>query len=251
MPTLLNDGYRIHYQVHGPAGGAPVVLVHGYFVDYRLNWVASRWEDELAMHSRRVIGLDLRGHGQSDKPHLPSAYDRDVMATDVIRVLDEVGADRADYVGYSMGGRLGLEILAAHPDRFSRAVIGGIGNFTSDDQEKIARRMLGDSTPFDPESEAFYRFATLHDNDLKALGACMRGRLRSLDDPDFLSSIRVPMLILVGDQDTRVTAARQVAGRIPGAEFMTIAGRNHFNAYLSRQFKDATFQFLAISAPDA
>src|ERR1044072_8037637 len=95
MPTLLNDGYRIHYQVHGPTDGAPVVLVHGYFVDYQLNWVASRWEDELANGGRRVVGLDLRGHGKSDKPHLPSAYDRDVMATDVIRVLDEVGASRA------------------------------------------------------------------------------------------------------------------------------------------------------------
>lgn len=245
MPTLLNDGYQIHYEVHGPAGGTPVVLVHGYFVDYRLNWVASRWQDELVVRGRRVIGLDLRGHGQSDKPHLPGAYDRDVMASDVICVLDEAGAGRVDYVGYSMGGRLGLEILAAHPDRFSRAVIGGIGNFNSGDQEKIARRMLGDSTVSDPESDAFYRFATLHDNDLEALAACMRGRLRSLDDPAFLSSICMPVLILVGDQDTRATGASEVASRIPGAEFMTIAGRNHFNAYISRQFKDATFKFLA------
>src|ERR1700687_3554228 len=122
-----SDGVRLHYEVHGPERGAPVVVVHGFASDYRLNWVGTRWQEALTTAGFRVFGLDCRGHGLSDKPHDRAAYAIDIMAGDVTRLLDQVGVQTAAYLGYSMGARIGLQVVMDFPDRVSRAVLGGIG----------------------------------------------------------------------------------------------------------------------------
>ena len=78
-----SDGVRLHYELHGPESGPPVVVVHGFASDYQLNWVGTRWQETLVGAGYRVIGLDCRGHGHSDKPHDPSAYSMTEMAADV------------------------------------------------------------------------------------------------------------------------------------------------------------------------
>ena len=88
-----SDGVRLHYEVHGPESGAPIVLVHGFASHYRLNWVGTRWQETLTGAGFRVIGLDCRGHGDSDKPHDPRAYETSVMAADVERLLDHLGIE--------------------------------------------------------------------------------------------------------------------------------------------------------------
>src|SRR5919201_3011238 len=121
------DGVRLHYEIHGPDNGTPIVAVHGFASDYRLNWVGTRWQEALTMNGFRVIGLDCRGHGHSDKPHDEAAYAVETMAGDVVRLLDHLDVEAAAYLGYSMGSRIGLEVVMEHPDRISRAVFGGIG----------------------------------------------------------------------------------------------------------------------------
>src|SRR4029077_15668164 len=110
-----SDGVRIHYEVNGPEHGQPIVLVHGFASEYRLNWVGSRWQETLTVAGFNVIGIDCRGHGHSDKPHDEAAYSVDLMAGDVIGVLDELGVDAAAYLGYSMGARIGLQLILDHP----------------------------------------------------------------------------------------------------------------------------------------
>src|SRR5260370_16515988 len=102
-----SDGVRLHYEVHGAEAGPPVLLVHGFASDYQLNWVGTRWQETLVGASYRVIGLDCRGHGQSDKPHDPAAYAIDVLAADVRRLLDELQLPSVRYLGYSMAPRIG------------------------------------------------------------------------------------------------------------------------------------------------
>src|SRR5206468_423895 len=111
----------------GPEQGTPIVAVHGFASDYRLNWVGTRWQETLTNNGFRVIGLDCRGHGESDKPHDEAAYAVDVMTGDVVRLLDHLGVAAAAYIGYSMGARIGLEVILDFPDRVTRAVLGGIG----------------------------------------------------------------------------------------------------------------------------
>jgi pimeloyl-ACP methyl ester carboxylesterase len=245
MPELDSDGVRLHYVLAGPDDGPPIVLVHGYCSDYELNWLGTRWQETLTGAGHLVIGLDCRGHGRSEKPHDPAAYARRTLAGDVARLLDHLDVAEADYLGYSMGARIGLEAAIAHPDRLRRAVLGGLGRWDrADRSELIARRMRGDESVTDPVAEMFYRFAAARPiNDLEALACCILGPQPPLTAAD-LAAITVPVAIVVGDQDPIARGAPELAAQIPSARFVPISGRNHMNAVPARQFKEAAIGFL-------
>lgn len=245
MPELDSGGVRLRYVLAGPDDGPPIVLVHGYCSDYELNWVGTRWQETLTRAGRLVLGLDCRGHGRSEKPHDPAAYARRTMADDVVRLLDHLDIAEADYLGYSMGARIGLETVIAHPGRVRRAVLGGLGRWGGQGRsELIARRMRGDESVSDPTAEMFYRFAAARPvNDLEALAACILGPQPELSGAE-LAAISVPVAIVVGDQDAVARGAPELAAQIPGARFVRIAGRNHMNAVPARQFKDTALEFL-------
>src|SRR5438477_11458637 len=85
-----SDGVRLHYEVNGPEQGTPIIAVHGVASDYRLNWAGTRWQDNLTHAGFRVVGLDCRRHGRSDKPHATPAYALELLAGDVVRLLDDL-----------------------------------------------------------------------------------------------------------------------------------------------------------------
>jgi pimeloyl-ACP methyl ester carboxylesterase len=242
-----SDGVLLHYELHGPESSPPVVLVHGFASDYQLNWVGTRWQETLVNAGFRVIGLDCRGHGRSDKPHDPAAYAIDVMAADVRRLLDELHLESAAYLGYSMGARIGLQSVLDFPDRLRRVVLGGIGTGGAvDEAEKIARALRG-GEPESASAESFQKFASARTiNDLDALAACMEGLGRSQRlDATRLGVIQTPILIVVGDRDAIAHDADVLARQIPTARLVTIPGRDHMGAVPARQFKDAALEFLA------
>ena len=112
-------GVRIHYTVEGK--GEPVVLIHGFGANIAVNWGQPGIIQGLA-GSYRVIALDTRGHGQSEKPHDPGAYGGQ-MAQDVIRLMDHLDIQQAHVVGYSMGGMMVVSLLGSHPERLRTAVV--------------------------------------------------------------------------------------------------------------------------------
>ncbi len=238
-------GTRLHYVMHGPDHGAPLVAVHGFASDYQLNWVGTRWQETLSNAGFRVIGLDCRGHGHSDKPHDPAAYSMDTMAGDVVRLLDHLDVPAAAYLGYSMGARIGLQTVIQHPRRVTRAVLGGVGSAGSiEHAEQIARALeLGEPTD-DPTAQTFHRFASARPiNDLKALAACMRG-LRPHATPEQLARVRVPILVVVGDRDEIAAGAPELIELVPSARLVTIPGRDHMSAVPAGEFKRAAIEFL-------
>jgi pimeloyl-ACP methyl ester carboxylesterase len=240
-----SDGVRLHYELHGPETGEPVVLVHGFASDYQLNWVGTRWQETLTRAGHRVTGLDCRGHGQSDKPHDAGSYSAEVMAADVRRLLDHLDIGTARYVGYSMGARIGLQGVVHFPERISRAVLGGIGMFSAvDDAERIARAMRG-GPPEGDVAESFYKFASARpSNDLEALAACILG-LRDKPDVGRLAKIQTPLLVVVGERDEIAKDAAQLVALIPTARLVTVAGRDHMGTVPAREFKEAALAFLA------
>jgi len=240
-----SDGIRLHYEVNGPENGTPIVAVHGFASDYRLNWVGTRWQETLTNAGFRVIGLDCRGHGHSDKPHDEAAYAVENMAGDVVRLLDHLDVPAASYLGYSMGGRIGVEVVLDFPDRVQRAVLGGIGAAGALDQaDEIARAFrLGEPTD-DPVARMFYNFASARPtNDLIALAACIKG-LRPESRPERLAKIQTPILIAVGDHDDIARGAPELIELIPTARLVTITGRDHMSAVVAREFKQAALEFL-------
>src|SRR5262245_60936844 len=115
-----SDGVKIHYMVKGK--GTPVILIHGYTGSAEGNWFRNGIADALAK-SHRVIALDCRNHGRSDKPQ-PNGPGR---AEDVIELMDHLKIPNAHFHGYSMGGAIVGRLMALIPDRFITAGFGGSG----------------------------------------------------------------------------------------------------------------------------
>jgi pimeloyl-ACP methyl ester carboxylesterase len=239
-----SDGVRLHFEMHGPDDGKPIVLVHGFASHYRLNWVGTRWQETLTNTGFRVIGLDCRGNGASHKPHDPAAYALATMAADVRRLLDYLGIELADYLGYSMGARVGLQAVVDYPDRWRRVVLGGLGLKGAFDQaSSIAHAMRGGS-PENDVAKSFHEFAAAQPaNDLDALAACIEGQQQAFDDAQ-LASIRVPILIVVGEKDELASSAPELVERIPTARLVTVSARDHMGTVPSRDFKAAAQAFL-------
>ncbi len=240
-----SDGIRLHYELHGAEGGKPLIAVHGFASDYRLNWVGTRWQETLVKAGFRVIGLDCRGHGDSDKPHDEAAYSVEIMARDVVRLLDRLDVPAASYLGYSMGSRIGLQVGIDHPARVTRAVLGGIGMAGAVDHARQIAHVLRTGEPTaDPIAQTFYKFASARPtNDLQALAACIVG-LKPEADPARLARIRTPILIVVGDRDTLARGAPELIELIPTARLVTIPDRDHMSAVVARDFKQAAVDFL-------
>jgi len=241
-----SDGIRIVYDDVGT--GPPVVLVHGFASDRVTNWRRPGWYAALRDAGRRVIALDCRGHGESDKPRDPAAYGHETMAEDVVRLLDHLSIDRADLMGYSMGGAIAAELLAEHPDRFHAVVLAGIGSGVVEGlagsdaiADALEAESLGDvETDF---GRRFRRFAEGGGNDLRALAAVMRARDAPVD-ADRLAEVSLPVLVVAGSEDDLVDDPANVADLVPGAESVTVQGTDHLTTVGSTRYKEAVLEFL-------
>src|SRR6187551_3938556 len=125
MPSFHHGDVEIAYLDEGQ--GEPIVLVHGFASTKEVNWVNPGWMTTLTRAGRRAIALDNRGHGASSKLYDPAAYNSASMAEDVRALLDHLGIERADVMGYSMGARITAFLALAHPERVRSAILGGLG----------------------------------------------------------------------------------------------------------------------------
>jgi pimeloyl-ACP methyl ester carboxylesterase len=246
MPEFDSNGIRLHYVLAGPDDGRPILLVHGFCSDYELNWVGTRWQQTLTDAGFLILGLDCRGHGHSEKPHDPAAYDRVQMALDAINLLDHLDIADADYLGYSMGARIGLHVCLEHGSRVGRAVLGGSGLPSGPGRaDLIAARLRGDESVTDEGAVMFYTFAAARPiNDLEALACCILGPHEAITEEQ-LASIKLPIAVAAGDADPIASTAPELAKALGSGRYHALPGRNHMNAVPARQFKDAALEFLA------
>ena len=142
MQHLVRDGVTLSYEEAGQ-GGPPLLLVHGWCGDH--THFAPQFAHFRQRH--RVVAVDRRGHGQSDKPHDPNAYGLDNWVADVTSVADVMGVAKAHFWGYSMGGWIGFGMAKYAPDRVDRLVIGGSHPYARDQSpmRQFLRAHLGDS----------------------------------------------------------------------------------------------------------
>lgn len=257
-----SNGVKIHYIDEGQ--GTPVVLVHGFTINSRLQWYVPGIAQALAKHYR-VISVDCRGHGLSGKPHDAKQYGPN-MADDVIRLLDHLHIAKAHVVGYSMGGYIVLNLLARYPERLLSVTTGGAGvprtleldflNELADalDAGKgmglLLRRLNPPDQP-EPTAEQIKtadRFLNLF-NDTKALAAAIRG-LKDLAVPEAaLKANKVPVLALIGDDDPFKSQVDNMKGKLADLTTVVIKGADHMDAFERPQFLRALQQFLAAHTP--
>lgn len=242
-----SDGVEIAYEVTGE--GEPILLIHGFASNGRVNWRDTGWIDTLVNDGRKVITIDNRGHGESEKLYRPSAYTAPIMAADSFRLIDYLNIARADVMGYSMGARIAAFLTIAHPERVRSAIFAGLAENMIKGvggAETIARALEADSLDaiVDAESRAFRLFAEQTGSDLKALAACMRSARRRISKRE-LAEIAVPVLVAVGSRDEIAGKVEPLVAAIPGAQGLVIPGRDHMRAVGDKVFKSGVLSFLA------
>lgn len=251
MQSFDSDGVRIAYIDVAPQSGAgdPVLLIHGFASNHAVNWVNTLWVRTLAQAGYRVIALDNRGHGESEKLYDPALYSSEAMAGDAVRLLDHLGIARADVMGYSMGGRITAHLALDHRDRLRSALIGGLGMHLVEGRglpSGIAEALEappGTPAP-NPTAAAFRTFAEQTRSDLRALAACMRGSRQTLSRGE-IAQIELPVLVTVGTLDTVAGSGPQLAALMPNARAIEIPGRDHSTAVGAREHREGVLAFLA------
>jgi pimeloyl-ACP methyl ester carboxylesterase len=250
MPTFSSfDGATLHYTSTDDDPDLPVVvLLHGFAADAEANWVSPGIVDALAADGHRVLTLDARGHGQSQKPRDPAAYADEAMVRDVQALLDHLDVVDCAVVGYSMGAMIASR-LAARDERVERLVLGGVGKRAR--YALSERSLLAVATALeaddpdeltDPASRGFRIFAEATGADRVALAALQRGV--PFADPD-LDAIVAPTLVLVGERDDLAAEPEKLVAAIPEATLETVPG-DHLSAFAKPEFIAALRRFLAV-----
>jgi pimeloyl-ACP methyl ester carboxylesterase len=229
--------------------GEPILLIHGFASNHRVNWVDPRWVETLAGAGRRVVAFDNRGHGQSEKLYSPADYRADLMTQDAANLLAHLRIGRADVMGYSMGARLASFLALYRPSLVRALILGGMGDRLVRDAglpEAIAEAIEAPSPDSltDPTHRMFRAFAERTKSDRAALAACVRGSRRSLS-PSELALIDQPALVAVGERDTVAGDPHKLAAMLPRGAAFDIPGRDHNLAVGDRAFKVAALDFLA------
>jgi pimeloyl-ACP methyl ester carboxylesterase len=249
MARFDSGGFSLAYDEIGPREwGRPVILLHGFATSREEYWRRLGWYGAFERKRIRCAAFDARGHGESDKPHDASAYASDAMVGDVFALMDHLGAETADLLGYSMGARFALAAAMANPERFRNLVLGGVGGRLFDASppgNPMAAAMEAENLDSisEPLLKSFRQFADEQGQDRKALAACARGLDFRLSRAA-LGALAIPTLVVAGARDELAGRPDDLAAAIPGARSVTLPGCDHFSAISHGLFKASVVDFL-------
>lgn len=256
MTTLAINGAEIFFTDQGTGDG--VILVHGFAASAEENWAKAGWISMLTRAKRRVVAIDLRGHGHSSKFYQPADYSLDAMAGDVLGVVEHLQIKKPDLIGFSLGARVVIELLRQRGDRFLLGVLCGVGDFLlnpRDERDPAVGAQAMEAASADEVSDdmakRFRVFAEGQDQDLKALGACMRG-LNAMGRPwtrELLAEVKNELLVIAGSHDDLAGPPEPLAAVFPNAKAKRIHGCDHNDCLVQPMFKGAVMDFLA-GVPD-
>jgi pimeloyl-ACP methyl ester carboxylesterase len=258
-----SNGVKIRYIDEGR--GEPVLLIHGFTLNIEGQWGVPGIIKALAKEYR-VIALDNRGHGKSDKPHDPKQYGTE-MVEDAVRLLDHLKVDKAHVVGYSMGGTITAKLLVTHPDRLLSATLGGSGGVR---EGAVPRRYealaesLEQGKGFGPLIDALtppgqpkltddqvkqINARLEANNDTKALAAVVRGMKEFAVSDEKLKANQVPTLALIGENDPLKKGVDELEGRMANLRVVVIEGADHVTAFARPEFLKELKDFLGKHHP--
>lgn len=220
-----SNGVKIAYATRGE--GEPVVLIHGWLASAGLNWELPGISTALAKDFR-IIEMDVRGHGLSEKPKKEELYGEELVE-DVARLLDHLKIQKAHIVGYSMGGIIAGKFAVKHPDRVHSVTLGGMG--------WLQQGGLG---------QWFFNQIGKKDANADAHALCGRSLAKLALTKKEIESINVPVTVLIGDKDPvkdlYVKPLQAVRKDWPVIE---IKDADHLTCVLRPQFKEAIHKWLS------
>lgn len=236
------NGISMRYELSGPADGAPVVLHHPLATNH------STWDELTAALSStyRVLRIDARGHGESDAPEGPYAFE--TLAADVVAAMDHARIGKAGFLGLSMGGMVGQYLGLLHPGRFNSLILASTSSRVPAeaqpiwDQRIAAARSAGMSSQIDGAMSRWVSPAALAGNSplVARLSAMIAATpvagyvgwceaIRWLDVTARLGEISIPTRVIVGalDPATPVAASQAIHDAIPGSDLVIVPGVSH------------------------
>jgi pimeloyl-ACP methyl ester carboxylesterase len=246
--VTASDGTDIAYDCMGE--GPPVVLIHGFGANRKITWANTNWYQTIERAHHKLIAIDCRGHGESEKPHDPADYDEGRMAMDVIAVLAALEIPEVDVLGYSMGAQIAIRLMHDAPGRVRRTILGGIGESYFHPSKEIAERIAAallakdPSRIADPIGREYRTFCEKAGDDLTAMAACVR-RPRRIFSPEELRALPQKVLVVCGELDDTAGSPEPLAAAFRDAGALVIPKRNHHSTVGDRAFKDAAVAFLA------
>jgi len=226
--TFANNGdVRIHYEVID--GDGPVLVLQHGLSDSGPCWHEFGYVRALRQDYRLVL-IDARGHGRSDKPHDPASYTDRQYTGDVLAVLDALKVDRAHYLGYSLGARIGFDLAGHAPERLRSCILGALHPYAVD--VGPLRQLLGEGLDawveylqHDAGPLPFQTVERMLRNDIAALRAVVAKDLP--DNSDVLPAMTMPCRLYVGDADPLAPLVQRCARQLPHATCLVLKGMNH------------------------
>jgi pimeloyl-ACP methyl ester carboxylesterase len=236
------DSTRIYYEVRGH--GKPILLVHGFIMTGR-HWKSLPLYTALLQNGYKVILLDMRGNGSSDKPHDTAAYQNDAEAKDIMQLMDHLHVKQYCAVGYSRGSIITARLLVLDK-RLQCAVLGGMGaDFTNPEwprRKLFYRALMGDTTT---ELQGIVTYVKQQPGlDVLALANMQKGQPST--SKEALANVRQPVLVISGDRDTDNGSAAELAKLLPHATLKSVPG-DHSHTMATDAFSTAILHFLKLT----
>lgn len=253
-----SNGCKIHYNVEGE--GTPIILIHGYGVNADINW---RWNGIIKILRKhyKVISLDVRGHGLSDKPQDPNAYGIE-MVHDIARLMNYLNISKAHIMGYSMGGFITLKFITMYPERVIKAIAGGAG-YEKPNGENL--KILSELVESLENGKGYYPLTKALEPGrkepskwkIKLIDFCinqlsnpisMANVMKKFTDleisEDSLRNNKVPLLVIVGTKDPLKTGAEALEKIASNAKVIYLKNKDHGTTLLSPKFVKTVLEFL-------
>ena len=254
------NGIEIHYEIHGSEGAPWLVLSHSLACSGRM------WDPQVEAFkdSYRILNYDMRGHGQTEAPK--GAYTLDMLADDVLRLMDSLKIKSAIFCGLSIGGMIGQTLALRKNPPFERMVLADTTHTQPPEalkqwEERIriaeskGMAALVDSTmerwftPAFRSSPAAQKIAALvRATPVPGYVGCGRA-IMGLNTTARLKDIRLPVLAITGESDGAAPGTRHIGEPVPGAKFVSIPNASHIaNVEQAEAFNRALREFLSSPA---
>jgi 3-oxoadipate enol-lactonase len=256
MKTANVNGTEIHYELHGKQGSAWLILSHSLACTVRM------WDPQLAALKERycILNYDMRGHGKSAAPAGP--YTLDMLADDVLGLMQELGIKRASYMGLSIGGMIGQTLALKRPELFDKMVLADTSHAQPpeaikqwEERIRIAQTqgmkalvpptMERWFTPSFRESPAAKKIAQLIENTPVAGYVGCGQAIMKLNTTARLKDIKLPILAIAGEADPSAPGTRHIGETVPRAKLVMIPKAAHIaNVEQAETFNQALRGFL-------
>jgi len=234
------DGVKIYYEIKGD--GYPVVLVHG-FSGTSQGWKSGKLYGDLLGAGYKVIMMDLRGNGRSDKPHLDEAYANNAEAKDIMGLITYLKIKSYDIVGYSRGSIIVSSVMVMDK-RVNRTVMGGMGDaYTTPEWPRrihAYKALMGDTSFHDVDGMVNY----IRSQHFDIIPLALQQKYQPSTSPGELAKIKKPVLIIRGSEDKEDNNSETALQKmIPGSKLVYVPG-DHNAASKNIQFSGAVLQFI-------